>query len=42
LNSSAVKELEEYNVDLSDILPTEIIPEFKQQFAAIRQGGNRK
>ena len=42
LSSSAVKELGEYDVDLSDFLPAEIIPEFKQRVAAIRQGGNRK
>ena len=42
LSSSAVKELGEYDVDLSDFLPAEIIPEFKQRVAVIRQGGNRK
>ena len=42
LSSSTVKELGHYDVDLSDFLPKEIIPEFKQRIAFIRQGGNRK
>ncbi len=42
LSSSTVKELGNYEVDLSDFLPTQIIPIFKQRIADIRQGGNRK
>jgi len=42
LSSSTVKELGGYDVDLSDFLPEEIIPVFKQRIAVIRQGGNRK
>ena len=42
LSSSTVKELGSYDVDLSDFLPKEIIPIFKQRIADIRQGGNRK
>jgi len=42
LSSSTVKELGGYEVDLSDFLPEQIIPEFKQRIAFIRQGGNRK
>ena len=42
LSSSAVKELGNYDVDLSDFLPEKIIPVFKQRIAEIRQGGNRK
>ena len=41
LSSSTVKELGGYDVDLSDFLPEQIIPEFKQRIAVIRQGGNR-
>ena len=41
LSSSTVKELGKYDVDLSDFLPEQIIPNFKQRIAAIRQGGNR-
>ncbi len=41
LSSSTVKELGSYNVDLSDFLPQDIIPDFKQRVAAINQGGNR-
>ncbi len=41
LSSSTVKELGCYNVDLSDFLPQEIIPDFKQRIATINQGGNR-
>ena len=39
LSSSTVKELGCYDVDLSDFLPKEIIPDFKQRIADIRQGG---
>ena len=42
LSSSTVKELGNYNVDLSDFLPEPIIPVFKQRIAVIRQGGERK
>ena len=42
LSSSTVKELGNYDVDLSDFLPKPIIPVFKQRIADIRQGGNRK
>ena len=42
LSSSTVKELGFYNVDLSDFLPDQIIPVFKQRIAEIRQGGDRK
>lgn len=42
LSSSAVKELGAYDVELSDFLPEQIIPIFKQRIADIRQGGNRK
>ena len=42
LSSSSVKELGFFDVDLSDFLPEQIIPEFKQRIAVIRQGGNRK
>lgn len=41
LSSSTVKELGFYNVDLSDFLPKQIIPVFKQRIADIRQGGNK-
>ena len=41
LSSSTVKELGNYNVDLSDFLPEEIIPDFKKRINTIRQGGNR-
>lgn len=41
LSSSTVKELGGYNVDLSDFLPEQIIPEFKQRIAVTRQGGKR-
>ena len=41
LSSSTVKELGSYDVDLSDFLPEQIIPVFKQRIADIRQGGNR-
>lgn len=42
LSSSTVKELGNYDVDLSDFLPHQIIPVFKQRIADIRQGGNRR
>ena len=42
LSSSTVKELAGYDVDLSEFLPEEIIPVFKQRIADVRQGGNRK
>lgn len=42
LSSSMVKELGTYDVDLSDFLPEEIIPMFKQRIEDKRQGGNMK
>ena len=42
LSSSTVKELGSYDVDLSDFLPEQIIPDFKRRIAALNQGGNRK
>ena len=42
LSSSAVKELGNYDVDLSGFIPEEIIPDFKRRIAVISQGGNRK
>lgn len=33
LSSSAVKEMAQFNVDLSDFLPSEIIPDFKARMA---------
>lgn len=41
LSSSTVKELGGYDVDLSDFLPAQIIPVFKQRIADIRLGGER-
>lgn len=41
LSSSTVKELGQYDVDLSDFLPEEIIPIFKERIDLIRQGGNK-
>ncbi len=41
LSSSTVKELGSYNVDLSDFLPEQIIPDFQKRISTI-QGGNRK
>lgn len=41
LSSSTVKELGNYDVDLSDFLPEGIIPDFKKRITIIRQGGNR-
>lgn len=43
LSSSTVKELGTYRVDLSDFLPTEIIPDFQERIEKRRnktQGGN--
>ena len=40
LSSSTVKELGNYDVDLSDFLPEQIIPDFKKRISVIRQGGN--
>lgn len=42
LSSSTVKELAGYDVDLTEFLPEQIIPVFKQRIADVRQGGNRK
>ena len=42
LSSSTVKELGNYNVDLSDFLPEQIIPAFKERIQTIRLGGNRE
>ena len=42
LSSSAVKELAKYDVDLSDFLPEQIIPDFQKRVSTIHQGGNRK
>ena len=42
LSSSTVKELGNYEVDLSDFLPEQIIPAFKERIHNIRLGGNRK
>ena len=42
LSSSTVKELGNYDVDLSDFLPQAIIPVFKQRMEEIRQGGYKK
>ena len=39
LSSSAVKELGHYNVDLSDFLPEQIIPDFQKKINIKRQGG---
>ena len=41
LSSSTVKELANYEVDLSEFLPEQIIPVFKQRIADVRQGGNK-
>lgn len=41
LSSSTVKELGKYDVDLSDFLPAEIVPDFKQRIKNNRQGGNK-
>ena len=42
LSSSTVKELGSYQVDLSDFLPEQIIPEFQRKMKEIHQGGNSK
>ncbi len=42
LSSSTVKELGSYDVDLSDFLPQQIIPDFVQRIKQIRQGGTHK
>lgn len=42
LSSSTVKELGNYEVDLSDFLPEQIIPAFKKRIHQIRLGGNRE
>lgn len=42
LSSSTVKELGNYGVDLSDFLPEQIIPAFKERIQTIRLGGNRE
>ena len=42
LSSSTVKELGNYDVDLSDFLPEQIIQDFKNRIATMNQGGNRK
>jgi len=39
LSSSMVKELGSYDVDLSDFLPGQIIPDFQKRISTIRQGG---
>jgi pantetheine-phosphate adenylyltransferase len=39
LSSSTVKELGQYNVDLSDFLPEQIIPDFQKRINEQRQGG---
>jgi len=39
LSSSTVKELGQYDVDLFDFLPEQIIPEFKNKIKNTRQGG---
>ncbi len=41
LSSSTVKELGNYDVDLSDFLPEPIIPVFKQRIADIRNEGEK-
>ena len=42
MSSSMVKELGSYDVDLSDFLPEQIIPDFLNRISTIYQGGNRK
>ena len=42
MSSSMVKELGSYDVDLSDFLPEQIIPDFKKRVSTTHQGGNRK
>ncbi len=42
MSSSTVKELGAYDVDISDFLPEQIIPDFKQRISTIHQGGIQK
>ena len=42
LSSSTVKELGAYQVELSDFLPEEIIPDFQERINKLRLGGNSK
>ena len=42
LSSSTVKELGRYDVDLSDFLPEQIIPDFQKRINKTRQGGDPK
>lgn len=42
LSSSTAKELGNYDVDLSDFLPSAIIPAFKQRIADIRKEGENR
>ena len=42
MSSSMVKELGSYDVDLSDFLPEQIIPDFLKRVSTIHQRGNRK
>ena len=41
VSSSVVKEMASYGADLSDFLPEQIISDFKNRIATIRQGGKR-
>ena len=40
LSSSAVKELAQFNVDLSEFLPEQIIPDFTARMAGLNEGGH--
>ena len=42
MSSSVVKELGRYQADLTEFLPEEIIPDFKERICTTYQGGNRK
>ena len=42
MSSSMVKELGSYDVDLSDFLPEQIIPDFQKRIRTIHQGGNKE
>lgn len=42
LSSSTVKELGSYDVDLSEFLPEQIIPDFQKKIKENRQGGKTK
>lgn len=42
MSSSTVKELGAYDVDISDFLPEQIIPDFKRRIMTIHQGGIQK